>query len=95
MEQMGPIASADTLPGCSVERVHAYSTLPDTEGPAVVPDSKLPASWPQQGAIQVQGLVVRYQPHLPPALNGLSVSIAAREKVSPGFHVGMSPSVLS
>lgn len=78
-------AHAEARTGRSVERVHAYSILSDTEGPALVPGRRLPAAWPEQGAIHVQGLVVRYQPHLPPALNALSVSISAREKVSPAL----------
>lgn len=42
----------------ALERVNEYSTLP-SEGPEFV-EPRPPASWPQEGRIEVQNLAVRY-----------------------------------
>lgn len=38
-------------------------------------------SWPQHGKIVVRDLAVRYAPHLPLALNGISFEVAAGQKI--------------
>ena len=52
----------------SVERVIEYSKLPE-ERPLEIADKKPPPSWPAKGAISFRGVVLRYRPNLPPALN--------------------------
>ena len=42
---------------------------------------KLPAGWPRSGGIVFDRVVMKYAPHLPPALNGVSFKIKSGEKV--------------
>lgn len=51
---------------------------PDTE-PEVL--AKMPAEWPEQGAISVAKLTMRYRPEMPLVLKGLSFEIKGGEKV--------------
>lgn len=64
----------------SVERVVEYEPM-DAEAPAVIEGHRPPPGWPSQGAISVEGLVVRYRPELPPVINGLTFATKAKEKV--------------
>ena len=59
----------------------AYSEIPELEAPARIPAKQPPASWPHSGAIEVADLAIRYQAHMPLVLKGVSLSVAAREKV--------------
>ena len=67
---------------CSVERIATYSEIPELEAPARVPSRQLPAAWPSCGEIAFQDLAVRYQPHLPEVLRGISLVIPGQHKVS-------------
>jgi hypothetical protein len=51
----------------SVERVLEYSKLAP-EAPAILPAHRPPASWPSQGAIRAERLMVRYRADLDPVL---------------------------
>jgi hypothetical protein len=63
-----------------VERIKEYLEL-DQEAPAKVARPP-PARWPcSDGGIDVENLVVRYAPHLPAVLKGISFSIRPHEKV--------------
>ena len=42
----------------SIERIYQYSQIPG-EAPPVIEDSRPPASWPQNGAIELTDLKVR------------------------------------
>ncbi|KAG5638390.1 hypothetical protein H0H81_000286 [Sphagnurus paluster] len=54
----------------SVERVVEYLDIPQ-EAPAIIDNARPPAYWPSStGELQVENLVVRYAPHLPPVLRG-------------------------
>ena len=64
----------------SVERMIEYMPM-ESEAPAIVDDSRPPDDWPHEGAINIQNLVVRYRPELPPVIGGLSFATRAREKV--------------
>ena len=64
----------------SVERMIEYMPM-ESEAPAIVGDSRPPDNWPHAGAIDIQNLVVRYRPELPPVIGGLSFATRAREKV--------------
>jgi ABC-type multidrug transport system fused ATPase/permease subunit len=44
-------------------------------------DIKPPANWPSHGAVEIQNLVMRYRPELPPVLRSVSCSIRAGEKI--------------
>ena len=64
-----------------MERIIEYTTRHEPEAPAVLEGNRPPADWPQAGKVDVQGLVVRYRPSLPPVLKGLTFCIQPREKV--------------
>ena len=42
---------------------------------------KLPQGWPRTGNIKFENVVMKYAPHLPPALRGVSFSFKSGEKV--------------
>ena len=49
---------------------------------------KLPTGWPRSGAINFDNVVMKYAPHLPPALRGVSFKIKSGEKVGAGCWLG-------
>ncbi|GAB0494757.1 hypothetical protein MMPV_006053 [Pyropia vietnamensis] len=68
----------------SVERLVDMATTPPVEvavarPPAVVP----PPGWPASGGVTFRDVTLRYRPELPPALDGVSLSVA------PGTHVAL------
>jgi ABC-type multidrug transport system fused ATPase/permease subunit len=65
----------------AVERVNEYTSM-ETEGSRrTLEDEKLPDSWPTKGAIDFQGVKLRYRPGLPLVLKGLDIHIPAGSKV--------------
>ena len=65
----------------SVERIGEYLEVVQ-EAPPIVESKRPPAWWPSSsGALEVQDLVVKYAPDLPPALNGLSFTVKPSEKI--------------
>ncbi|PRW61038.1 multidrug resistance-associated 1 isoform X8 [Chlorella sorokiniana] len=77
----------------SVERMIEYydeqpEALPVVEGRRPLP------GWPQQGAIEVQDLVVRYRADLDPVLKGISFGVRGREKVGVAGRTGCGKSTL-
>lgn len=71
-----------------MERVDQYLDLPQ-EPPAIVESSRPPAYWPSvtspsaaEKFISVENLVIKYAPHLPTVLHGVSVNIRAGERVA-------------
>jgi ABC-type multidrug transport system fused ATPase/permease subunit len=64
----------------SVERVVEYIPMA-SEAAAVIEGHRPPTTWPDQGVISVEGLVVRYRPELPQVISGLSFATKAKEKV--------------
>lgn len=61
----------------------SYNSLLTTpqEAPAIIEDKRPSAHWPAYGHIEITDLAVRYAPHLPLVLKGISVTIKAGEKV--------------
>ncbi|KAH9820759.1 P-loop containing nucleoside triphosphate hydrolase protein [Melampsora americana] len=79
----------------AIERVTEYLKIPQ-EAPAIIEDARPPAYWPSDSAgLIVEGLVVRYAPHLPAALNGLSFDIAPNQKVGVVGRTGSGKSTLA
>ena len=65
----------------SVERVLEYLDV-EQEAPAIIEKSRPPAYWPSNsGGLEVENLTVRYAPHLPLALRGISFSVRPSEKI--------------
>ena len=77
----------------SVERMIEYTAL-EPEAPAIVEARRPLPGWPQQGAIEVQQLVVRYRPELEPVLKGISFSVRGREKVGVGHGLASAAAVV-
>ncbi|XP_020203580.1 ABC transporter C family member 3 isoform X2 [Cajanus cajan] len=63
----------------SVERILQYTTLP-SEAPLVIKDNKPDYSWPSFGEVHIRDLQVRYAPHLPIVLRGLTCTFSAGAK---------------
>ncbi|GLI66142.1 hypothetical protein VaNZ11_009876 [Volvox africanus] len=80
----------------SVERIAQYLT-PETEArPDNPPEVTkiLPADWPTAGAINVEGLCMRYRPGMPLVLKGISFKVASGEKVGLVGRTGSGKSSL-
>ncbi len=75
----------------AMERIVEYSriTTEDQEGRDV------PAAWPTEGHLQVEGLVAGYAPDLPPVLKGLSFSITKNQRVGVVGRTGAGKSSLT
>ncbi|KAF8342804.1 uncharacterized protein EI90DRAFT_3030312 [Cantharellus anzutake] len=78
----------------SVERIKDYLEL-DQEAPARCSPPP-PARWPSShGGITFENLVIRYAPHLPPALKGVSFTIHSHEKIGVVGRTGSGKSTLA
>jgi len=77
----------------SVERLVHYKDI-DAEAPAIVENNRPLPSWPSSGAISFREVAVRYRPKLELVLRGLSVDIAAGEKVGICGRTGSGKSSL-
>jgi len=75
----------------SVERVLEYGRLP-TEAPRKA--AQPPPQWPQNGAIQIQNVVMSYREGLPAVLKGLTLDIRAGEKIGVVGRTGAGKSSL-
>lgn len=60
----------------SVERILDYVET-EPEAPAEIEETKPDASWPQAGAIRLEGYAMRYRPELPPVLRGVDIEIVS------------------
>ncbi|XP_067676731.1 multidrug resistance-associated protein 1-like isoform X1 [Haliotis asinina] len=64
----------------SVERVKEYSEL-QTEADAVLPDSRPPADWPQNGTVHLNNYRTRYRDGLDLVLKGITCTVNGGQKV--------------
>ncbi|KAJ3192903.1 hypothetical protein HK101_005771 [Irineochytrium annulatum] len=67
----------------SVERLQEYSELPQ-EAPSVIENYRPSIGWPSRGSVNIQDLVVRYAPDLPPAVN-----LPGSLRIRPGERVAV------
>ncbi|KAF8072009.1 ABC transporter [Lyophyllum atratum] len=65
----------------SVERIVHYATAVEQEAPHELPDAKPPSEWPANGRVELRDIVLSYRPELPPVLKGISMTVAAGEKI--------------
>ncbi|KAG6854494.1 hypothetical protein C0991_006096 [Blastosporella zonata] len=77
----------------ALERVKEYSEL-QKEPPEFI-EPRPPASWPAEGAIECQDLVIRYAPELPNVLHKLNFSVRPGEKVGILGRTGSGKSTLA
>ncbi|KAM7495633.1 hypothetical protein LguiB_030242 [Lonicera macranthoides] len=67
----------------SVERILQYTSVP-SEPPLAIESSKMGSNWPWRGEVDVCNLQVRYAPHMPLVLRGLTCI----------FHGGMKTGIV-
>ncbi|XP_054459670.1 ATP-binding cassette sub-family C member 10 [Anoplopoma fimbria] len=76
----------------SVERTEEYSTGLPTEPQNQ--NTQLPAAWPDQGCLELRGVVLCYRDGLPNALDGVSLVVRPGEKVGIVGRTGSGKSTL-
>ncbi|XP_029127877.1 ABC transporter C family member 3-like isoform X3 [Cajanus cajan] len=77
----------------SVERVLQYTSIP-SEAPLVIKENQPDHSWPSFGEVHIQDLQVRYAPHLPLVLHGLTCTFTAGAKTGIAGRTGSGKSTL-
>ncbi|OZJ06265.1 hypothetical protein BZG36_00792 [Bifiguratus adelaidae] len=77
----------------SVERIVEYSEL-EEEAPEII-EPRPPASWPEEGKIEVKDLQVRYAADLDPVLHGINFSVKSQEKIGIVGRTGSGKSTLA
>ncbi|KLO19366.1 ATP-binding cassette transporter [Schizopora paradoxa] len=77
----------------AVERVKEFSDLPQEGSEIVYP--RPPASWPSEGRIDCEDLVVRYAPDLPDVLHKISFIVNPGEKIGVLGRTGSGKSTLA
>ncbi|KAH7904349.1 ABC transporter type 1, transmembrane domain-containing protein [Hygrophoropsis aurantiaca] len=82
----------------SVERVVEYLDLPQ-EPPAIIESSRPPAYWPSSSSgnslIEVEDLVIKYAPELPPVLHNVSFKLNAKERIGLLGRTGSGKSTMA
>ncbi|KAL2329924.1 hypothetical protein Fmac_017505 [Flemingia macrophylla] len=77
----------------SVERILQYTSIP-SEAPLVIKENQPDHSWPSFGEVHIQDLQVRYAPHLPLVLHGLTCTFPAGAKTGIVGRTGSGKSTL-
>ncbi|XP_068488807.1 ABC transporter C family member 3-like [Phaseolus vulgaris] len=77
----------------SVERILQYTSIP-SEPPLVVEETRPNPSWPSYGEVDIQDLQVRYAPHLPLVLRGLTCKFRGGWKTGIVGRTGSGKSTL-
>jgi ABC-type multidrug transport system fused ATPase/permease subunit len=93
-----PGAPADPEDKAKKSRGTAGKVVPTLteEDMAIVPTGshKLPQGWPRTGNLEFNQVVMKYAPHLPPALRGVSFKIKSGDKVGVVGRTGSGKSTL-
>jgi len=75
----------------ATERIVEYTEIPiEDEG-----GDNAPASWPSEGRLEVEDLVVGYAPDLPPVLNGLTFRVERNQRIGVVGRTGAGKSSLT
>ncbi|XP_042515828.1 ABC transporter C family member 3-like [Macadamia integrifolia] len=77
----------------SIERIMQYTCL-SSEPPLSVEKNRLDHEWPSQGRVDIVDLQVRYAPHLPLVLRGLSCTFPGGMKIGIVGRTGSGKSTL-
>ncbi|XP_059662406.1 ABC transporter C family member 3-like isoform X1 [Cornus florida] len=77
----------------SVERILQYTSIP-SEPPLVIEANGPDHSWPSHGAVDIHDLQVRYAPHLPLVLRGLTCTLPGGMKTGIVGRTGSGKSTL-
>ena len=78
----------------AVERIKEYMET-DQEAQAIIAESRPPATWPSQGAIEFQKYTTRYRPDLEPVLSDLTFNVLPGERVGIVGRTGAGKSSLA
>ncbi|KAL0399136.1 UNVERIFIED_CONTAM: ABC transporter C family member 3 [Sesamum radiatum] len=77
----------------SVERILQYSSIP-SEPPLAVESNRPQSHWPTHGEVSIQDLQVRYAPHMPLVLRGLTCTFFGEKKTGIVGRTGSGKSTL-
>ncbi|PWA86308.1 multidrug resistance-associated protein 3 [Artemisia annua] len=77
----------------SVERILQYSSIP-SEPPLVIESNRPDDQWPSQGEVDIRHLQVRYAPHMPLVLRGLTCTFSGGKKTGIVGRTGSGKSTL-
>ncbi|KAM5585065.1 hypothetical protein ABKV19_004453 [Rosa sericea] len=78
----------------SVERILQYTTSIPSEPPLVIESNRPDHSWPSRGKVDMHDLQVRYAPHLPLVLRGLTCTFPGGMKTGIVGRTGSGKSTL-
>lgn len=88
----------------ATERIIEYARMPienqserepQPEADFQAMESTVPAAWPMEGRLEIEGLVVGYDADLPPVLRGLSFKITKNQRVGVVGRTGAGKSSLT
>lgn len=77
----------------SVERIQQYCVIP-SEAALVVENCRPPTTWPWAGTITLENLQVKYAPHLPMVLRGITCTFSGGQKIGVVGRTGSGKSTL-
>ncbi|XP_056698801.1 ABC transporter C family member 3-like isoform X2 [Spinacia oleracea] len=77
----------------SVERIYQYTCIP-SEPPLFIEENRPVPSWPSLGDVNVQDLQIRYAPHMPLVLRGITCTFQGRKKTGIVGRTGSGKSTL-
>lgn len=78
----------------SAERLLEYGNDLEVEAPHVIEETKPPASWPSEGRIDFNSVVMSYRPGLPAVLKNLDLHVRPAEKIGVVGRTGAGKSSL-
>ncbi|GAY44027.1 hypothetical protein CUMW_079090 [Citrus unshiu] len=77
----------------SVERILQFTNIP-SEAPLVIKNSRPSPEWPSSGKIELENLLVQYNPTLPMVLKGITCTFPGEKKIGVVGRTGSGKSTL-